>query len=113
MEKATVEADLSLKNVTNGHARARTCKHTHADTPRKSESVFAMHYSLVSLFLRPVTRDGEQRAEQGDFIIPAVFILHPSDFCTSHPTFYSSSSTSSFPHSISSFIFTRLPFRHI
>lgn len=91
MEKATVEADLSLKNVPN----ARTHTETHADPQRKSESVFAMHYSLVSLFLRPVTRDGEQRAEQGDFIIPAVFILHPSDFCTSLPT--SSSSTPSHP----------------
>lgn len=58
--------------------------------------MFAMHYSLVSLFLCPVTRDGEQRAERGDFIIPAVFILHPSDFCTSHPT-TSSPSSPSFP----------------
>lgn len=66
------------------------CAHTHTHT------LFAMHYSLVSFFLRPVTRDGEQRAERGDFIIPAVFILHPSDFCTSHPT-SSSPSSSSFP----------------
>lgn len=50
-------------------------------------TLFAMHNSVVSLFLCSVTRDGEQRAEQGDFIIPAVFILHPTDLCTFHPSF--------------------------
>ena len=49
-----------------------------------------MHNSVVSLFLCPVTRDGEQEAEQGDFIIPAVFILHPTDSCTSHAFLLSS-----------------------
>lgn len=52
----------------------------------KHTPLFAMHNSVVSLFLCSVTRDGEQKAEQGDFIIPAVFILHPTDFCTSHPS---------------------------
>lgn len=50
-------------------------------------TLFAMHNSVVSLFLCSVTRDGEQRAEQGDFIIPTVFILHPTDLCTFHPSF--------------------------
>lgn len=50
-------------------------------------TLFAMHNSVVSLFLCSVTRDGEQRAEQGDSIIPAVFILHPTGLCTSHPSF--------------------------
>lgn len=64
----------SLKDVINGHG------HTHTHT------LFAMHNLVVSLFLCSVRRDGEQKAEQGDFIIPAVFILHPTD-CTSHPPF--------------------------
>lgn len=50
-------------------------------------TLFAMHNSVVSLFLCSVRRDGEQRAEQGDFIIPTVFILHPTDLCTFHPSF--------------------------
>lgn len=57
-----------------------------------SHTLFAMHNSGVSLFLCSVRRDGEQKAEQGDFIIPAVFTLRPTDFSASHPSsfpFYS------------------------